>query len=132
MKKKILVVDDDFKIRNLMALMLKDEGYSVSIAEDGISALKALESDEFDVLITDIRMPNMDGIELFNHVKRWYPQMPVIFLTGSTYINAAVKGLKEGTFHYFEKPVDFNLLKRALGHILEMKRLEPEIDKLQE
>ena len=132
MKKKILVVDDNLKIRNLMALMLKDDGYSVSIAEDGISALRALESNEFDVLITDIRMPNMDGIELFNHVKRLYPQMPVIFLTGNTYINAVVKGLKEGTFYYFEKPVDFKLLKRALEHILEMKRLEPEIDKLQE
>lgn len=132
MKKKILVVDDDFNFRNLMAQMLKEEGYSVSMAEDGISALRILESGIFDILITDIRMPNMDGIKLFNNVKKLYPQMPVIFLTGSAYINAVTKGLKEDAFYYFEKPVDFNLLKCTIRHILECKDFESEFNRLQE
>jgi len=113
-----------------MAHILKDEGYSVSIAGDGIAALRVIESKKCDALITDIGMPNMDGIELFNKVKELYPQMPVIFLTGSSYINAAVKGLREGTFYYFEKPVDFNLFKFALKNILENKDFESEINKL--
>ncbi|KPJ55796.1 MAG: hypothetical protein AMJ42_06215 [Deltaproteobacteria bacterium DG_8] len=130
MKKKILVVDDDFKIRTTMAHILEYEGYSVSLAEDGISALRSLGNDEFDVLITDIRMPTMDGIELFNHVKKLYPQMQVIFITGSTYINTALKGLEDVTFFYFEKPVNFNLLICALEHIFEIKKCVPEVKKL--
>jgi DNA-binding NtrC family response regulator len=132
MKKKILVVDDDCNFRNLVLQILEDEGYSVSTAEDGISALKALESEKCDVLLTDIRMPNMDGIELFNNVKRLYPQMPVIFLTGSAYVNAAGKCLEEGASYYFEKPVDFNLLKCVFKHILEIKDFESEINKVKE
>jgi len=124
MKKKILIVDDECNFRNVMAHIFTSEGYKVSLAEDGIAALRALETEIFDVLITDIRMPNMDGIELFNNVKTLYPQMPVIFLSGSDYPKAIVDNLKEGALYYFEKPVDFNLLKCTIKHVLKMKDLE--------
>jgi len=130
MKKKILVVDDECNFRNVMAHILKGEGYKVSLAEDGIAALKALESEKSDVLITDIRMPKMDGIELFNNVKKLYPQMPVIFLTGSAYPKAIENNLNEGALYYFEKPVDLNLLKCTIKHVLEMKDLEAEFKDL--
>jgi len=71
MGKKILVVDDDFSIKYLMSKILIDRGYSVNTADDGISALRILDSDKFNVLITDIKMPSMDGIELFNRVKNY-------------------------------------------------------------
>ena len=119
MGKKILVVDDDFNIRYLMSKILKDRGYSVYTAEDGISALRILGSERFNVLITDLKMPNMDGIELFNRVKELYPQMHVIFLTGSEYINLISRGLKNDTFYYFEKPVDVKRLKCTLEHLLD-------------
>jgi len=119
MEKKILVVDDDFSIRYLMTKILIDRGYSVYTAKDGVSALKVLNSEKCDVIITDIKMPNMDGIELFNNVEKLYPQMPVIFLTGSAYIDLVSRGLKEDTFYYFEKPVDFKLLKCTLEHLLD-------------
>jgi len=106
MEKKILVVDDDFSIRYLMSKILIDRGYSVYTADDGISALRILDSEKFNVLITDIKMPSMDGIELFNRVKELYPQMHVIFLTGSAYINLVSRGLKKDAFYYFEKPVE--------------------------
>ncbi|MBW2553286.1 MAG: response regulator [Deltaproteobacteria bacterium] len=119
MEKKILVVDDDFYNRYLMSKILIDMGYSVYKADDGISALRILDSDKFNVLITDIKMPSMDGIELFNRVKELYPQMHVVFLTGSAYINLVSMGLKKDTFYYFEKPVDFKLLKCTLEHLLD-------------
>ena len=119
MEKKILVVDDDFNIRYLMSKILKDRGYSVYTAEDGISALRILGIERFNVLITDLKMPNMDGIELFNRVKELYPQMHVIFLTGSEYINLISRGLKNDTFYYFEKPVDVKRLKCTLEHLLD-------------
>jgi len=119
MEKKILVVDDDFSIRYLMSKILIDRGYSVYTADDGISALRILDSEKFNVLITDIKMPSMDGIELFNRVKELYPQMHVIFLTGSAYINLVSRGLKKDTLYYFEKPVDLKLLKCTLEHLLD-------------
>jgi len=119
MEKKILVVDDDFNIRYLMSKILIDRGYSAYTADDGISALRILDSEKFNVLITDIKMPNMDGIELFNRVKELYPQMHVIFLTGSAYINLVSRGLKKDTFYYFEKTADFKLLKCTLEHLLD-------------
>lgn len=130
MKKKILVVDDECNFRNVMAHILKGEGYKVSLAEDGFAALRALETDIFDVLITDIRMPNMDGIELFNNVKMLYPQMPVIFITGSAYPKAIENNLNEGALYYFEKPVDLNLLKCTIKHVLETKDPEAEFKDL--
>ena len=119
MGKKILVVDDEFSTRYLMTKILIDRGYSVYTAKDGVSALRVLNSEKCDVIITDIKMPNMDGIELFNNVEKLYPQMPVIFLTGFAYIDLISRGLKEDAFYYYEKPVDFKLLRCTLGHLLD-------------
>ena len=69
MKKKILIIDDEFNSRTLMAQILQDEGYSVDRAENGISALKTLENEPFSVVITDIRMPTMDGKSYFIKLK---------------------------------------------------------------
>lgn len=130
MKEKILIVDDDFSLRSLMEVVFENEGYSVSLAEDGISALKILENGHFDILITDINMPNMNGIELFNKVKKLFPQIPVIFVSGYDYKNLAEKLLREGALYFFKKPFDLNILKRAIKSILEMKYSESKINML--
>jgi len=129
-EKKILIVDDEFNSRILMAQILQDEGNDVHTAEDGNSALKTLENEFFNLLITDIRMPIMDGIELFHKVKKLYPHMPVILFTAYGTIEAAVKALKEGAFYYLEKPVNFELLKHTVKQALEIQQLEAEIKKL--
>jgi len=129
-KKKILVVDDEFNSRTLMAQILQDEGNNVDTAENGISALKTLENEFFNVLITDIRMPVMDGIELFHKVKELYPHMPVILFTAYGTIDSAVKALKEGAFYYLEKPVNYDLLKHAVKQALGIQELETEISSL--
>lgn len=124
MKKKILIVDDDFSLRSLMEVVFKDEGYSVSLAGDGISALKALEREKYDILLTDVNMPNVDGVELFNNVKKLYPQIPVIFISGYDHKNLAEKLLREGALYFFKKPLNLNILKRAIKSILEIKYSE--------
>jgi len=130
MKKKILVVDDDCNFRSLIAHILKDEDYSVSTAEDGIVALRMLKSEQCSILITDINMPNMDGIELFNNVKRLYPQITVIFISGFDYNNLDEKLLREETSYFFKKPFDLNLFKCTIKRILEINYSESKINAL--
>jgi two-component system response regulator AtoC len=127
MEKKILIVDDEFNSRTLLAQLFQEDGYSADTAENGKTALEALKSTPFDILITDIRMPVMDGIELFHRAKEIYPHMPVILFTAYGTIEAAVKALKEGVFHYLEKPVNFDLLNHTVQQALEIQDLEKEI-----
>ena len=127
MGKKILIVDDEFNSRTLLAQLFQEDGYSADTAENGKTALEALDGTPFDILITDIRMPVMDGIELFHRVKEIYPHMPVILFTAYGTIEAAVNALKEGVFHYLEKPVNFDLLKHTVQQALGIQDLEKEI-----
>ena len=127
MEKKILIVDDEFNSRTLLAQLFQEDGYSADTAENGKTALEALKSTHFDILITDIRMPVMDGIELFHRAKEVYPHMPVILFTAYGTIEDAVKALKEGVFHYLEKPVNFDLLNHTVQQALEIQDLEKEI-----
>ena len=127
MEKKILIVDDEFNSRTLLAQLFQEDGYSADTAENGKTALEALKSTPFDILITDIRMPVMDGIELFHRAKEIYPHMPVILFTAYGTIEAAVKALKEGVFHYLEKPVNFDLLNHTVQQALKIQDLEKEI-----
>ncbi len=127
MEKKILIVDDEFNSRTLLAQLFQEDGYSADTAENGKTALEVLRSTPFDILITDIRMPVMDGIELFHRAKEIYPHMPVILFTAYGTIEAAVKALKEGVFHYLEKPVNFDLLNHTVQQALEIKDLKKEI-----
>lgn len=127
MSKKVLIVDDEFNSRTLLAQLFQEEGYSSETAENGSVALKILENTTFDILITDIRMPVIDGIELFHRAKDLYPHMPVILFTAYGTIESAVTALKEGAFHYLEKPVNFDLLIHTVEQALDIKRLETEI-----
>lgn len=130
MEKKILVVDDNLSFRVVIGQLLKDGGYSISTAEDGISALRTLENKRFDILITDINMPNMNGIELFKNVKKLYPQIIVIFMSGFDYSDLYEKLLREGASYFFKKPFDLNLLKRTIKHILDTKYSQSKINVL--
>ena len=124
MKQRILVVDDEGEMRSLLAHILKGEGYRVATAEDGVAALKVLKAEHFDILITDIRMPQMDGVTLYNNVKKLYPHLPVVFIIGCP-LDRAVKGVKQGDFYYLEKPFNITLLKRTLRHVVEDGDYEP-------
>ena len=130
MKKKILLVDDNAPFRYLITEILKydDEDFSVSVSGDGVSALASLEIEQFDVLITDINMPHMDGIALFHKVRELYPQLPVVFISGFVNNSLSDQLLSEGAFHVFKKPFDLKLFKRVIKHALESTQPQSKSD----
>jgi DNA-binding NtrC family response regulator len=119
MKTNVLVVDDDFHMRVAMKESLSKAGYAVSFAEDGTRAVDEIKRQLFDIVITDVKMPHMNGIDLLKHVKDAHPFLPVILVTAYGTIQDAVSVIKEGAFDYIQKPFNtetlYNVVKRALG-----------------
>ncbi|MBW2653874.1 MAG: response regulator [Deltaproteobacteria bacterium] len=104
---KILIVDDEKDFVEMFSLRLKKQGEKVSTAYNGKDALKVLETVPIDVVILDIRMPGMDGIDTLKQIKTLHPIVEVILLTGHGSTETAVEGMKLGAFDYLMKPADF-------------------------
>jgi two-component system response regulator HydG len=126
MKERILVVDDEQSHRIMLKAVLTKEGYDVSEADDGISAVKAIESESFDLILMDIRMTDMDGIEAMGQIKRMSPSIPIIMMTAYASIKTAVEALKSGAYDYLTKPLDIDELKILIRKALEHYRLQEE------
>jgi len=105
---RVLIVDDEKDFVEIFALRLEEAGERVSTAHSGKECLKILSEKEIDVVILDIRMPGMDGIETLKEIKKGYPLVEVIMLTGHGTTETAVEGMKLGAFDYLIKPADFN------------------------
>lgn len=117
--KKILVIDDERSIRNALKDILEYEKYDVKLSEDGISGLKELESASFDLILCDIKMPEMDGIEVLEKVRASHADIPVIMITGHGDIDTAVEALKMGAYDFIQKPLDLNRLLVAIRNGLD-------------
>jgi two-component system, NtrC family, response regulator AtoC len=115
-KATILVAEDDRNLRRVLDAMLAREGYEVAWAADGAAALEWLSSRRADVLVTDIRMPKMDGLSLFRRCREQYPGMPVILVTAYGTIGDAVEAIRSGAFDYITKPFDEAELLRVVGN----------------
>jgi len=119
MKANILVIDDDYHMRLALKETLSKAGYAVSIAENGIKAIDEIGKKVFDLVITDVKMPHLNGIDLLKYIRKEHPLLPVILITAYGTIQDAVTVIKEGAFDYIQKPFTaeslFNTLKRALG-----------------
>ena len=111
---QILVVDDELNIRRVLAALLKRDGHNVRTAADGGEAMAELKLRPFDVVITDLKMPRVDGLQLLSHVNEHYPDTPVIIITAHGTIGGAVDALKSGAFDYITKPYEQESLKRAV------------------
>ncbi len=103
---KILVVDDEQKMRHLLSIMLSRKGYQVDEAEDGLVALNKLIEGSYDLIITDIRMPRMDGHQLLKKIKENNIQCPVVFITAFASVESAVEAMQEGVVDYISKPFE--------------------------
>jgi len=99
----ILVVDDELIVRQSLSNWLKEEGYSVEIAENGKVAYEKIKSRRYDLVLADIKMPEMDGIELLEHGKKFDPELQFIVMTAYASVDTAVKAIKEGAFDYIVK-----------------------------
>lgn len=119
---KILVVDDEKSIRNTLRDILGYEKYEVSDADSGITALEMLKQAEFDVILLDIKMPQMDGLEVLDHILSEY-DTPVIMISGHGTIETAVEAIKKGAFDYIAKPLDLNRLLVTIRNALDKSRL---------
>lgn len=100
----ILVVDDEETIRDLARIHLEREGYRVLTAENGMEAIDVLQNQDVSLIITDIKMPKLNGFGLLDYTKEHYSFIPVIMLTGYIDVDLAVDSMKKGTFHYLTKP----------------------------
>src|SRR5690606_11710493 len=104
MKPRILVVDDEESIREFLDIMLRKEGYEVTCAEDGKVALELLKKRSFDMVISDMQMPHVTGLELLKEVKASYPNMVFMLITAFGTTETAVEAMKLGAYDYILKP----------------------------
>ncbi|AJB82853.1 TPA: two-component system response regulator GlrR [Enterobacter hormaechei] len=115
----LLLVDDDPGLLKLLGMRLVSEGYSVVTAESGQEGLKVLSREKIDLVISDLRMDEMDGLQLFTEIQKQQPGMPVIILTAHGSIPDAVAATQQGVFSFLTKPVDKDALYKAIDSALE-------------
>ena len=101
---KILVVDDEESVRSMISVLLQKEGYQVSSAQDGEEALSMIGEQAFDLILSDIRMPRLDGLGLLDRVQALYPDITVIMMSAFGTVDLAVEAMKRGAYDYISKP----------------------------
>jgi len=124
-RKRILVVDDETNIASSLKEILSDEGYAVSIAEDGLNALDMIQSDPPDLILLDVWLPGMDGIEVLKTVKTYHPEIEVLVMSGHGTIETAVKATKLGASDFIEKPFSMDSLTQSVKSALGLKKNRP-------
>ncbi len=123
---RILVVDDEQGMRDFLSIMLKKEGYDVVAAENGEHALKAIHAEIYDLVITDVKMPRVDGIEVLRTVKEISPETVVIVITAFATTDTAVQAMKLGAYDYITKPFKVDEIKLIIQKALEKHHLRKE------
>ncbi len=121
--KDLLIVDDEFLVCESLQEMLTLEGYKVDAVPDGAAALAKIREDRYQLIISDIRMPGLNGIELLKELKGRAPDTAIIFITGHGHIEGAVEAIKLGAYDYITKPIDDLRLKLSIRHALEQQKL---------
>ena len=119
MKHNILVVDDEVEICDLLQGFLTEEGYQVFTATNGLEAISLGKQNELDLALLDIKMPGMDGIEVFRKLKKVRRDMGVIILTGYGTLGTAKDAMRLGAYDYLTKPFDLGLVKSVIREALE-------------
>jgi len=127
---KILIIDDERSIRNTLKDILEFEKHQVSLAENGLKGLETAQNEMFDLIFSDIKMPEMDGIELLTQLKEKEIEAPIVMISGHGNIETAVECIKKGAFDFIEKPIDLNRLLITVRNALEKKDLVVETKNL--
>jgi len=123
-QKYILVVDDEINVRTVFSDILKKEGYYVRGAKDGYEAIKAVDKESFDLVLVDLGMPRMNGIETLENIKKRKPQLQVIIYTEYGSIATAVEAIRKGAVDYLNEPFSPRELKLSIKKALEQKYRE--------
>ncbi len=120
---KILIVDDEEGMRRLLSRILVKEGYETFAAANGQEALQAVALEEYDLVITDLKMPGMDGLTLLNELKDYDPRLPIIVITAYGTVENAVQALRSGAFDYITKPFEADEIRLTVAKAFERERL---------
>jgi DNA-binding NtrC family response regulator len=130
MNPRILLVDDDDNLRWVLQTQLEQMGYAVTTAADGAGALAAIDREPPSLVLTDLKMPGMSGMELLERIRREYPEIPVLIVTAFGTIQSAVQAIRSGAYDYLTKPIDYDELGISVGRVLEHFRLVQEVQAL--
>ena len=127
---QILVIDDEQSIRSTLKEILEYESYEVDLAEDGFTGLKLMDGKKYDVVVCDIKMPKMDGIEVLGKIMSSFPDSSVVMISGHGDIDTAVEAIKNGAFDFIQKPLDLNRLLITIRNAMDKSRLITETKNL--
>lgn len=122
---KILVIEDEAAIRRVLVKILSEENkaYEVEEAEDGLAGVDMIKKEDYDLVLCDIKMPKMDGVEVLEHAKKLKPEIPVVMISGHGDLDTAVNTMRLGAFDYISKPPDLNRLLNTVRNALDRKEL---------
>lgn len=122
---KILVIEDEAAIRRVLVKILSEENdsYQVDEAEDGLQGTEKIKNDDYDLVLCDIKMPKMDGVEVLEAVKKIKPEIPMVMISGHGDLETAVNTMRLGAFDYISKPPDLNRLLNTVRNALDKKKL---------
>ncbi|MFB9076976.1 sigma-54-dependent transcriptional regulator [Flavobacterium procerum] len=122
---KILIVEDEAAIRRVLVKILSEENdsYQVDEAEDGVSGLEKIKNNDYDLVLCDIKMPKMDGVEVLEEVKKIKPEIPMVMISGHGDMETAIHTMRLGAFDYISKPPDLNRLLNTVRNALDKKQL---------
>ena len=127
---RILIIDDEKAIRNTLRDILQYEKFEVDEAADGLEGLKKAEAGNFDLILCDIKMPKMDGIEVLSKLQEMNPDLPVVMISGHGTIETAVEAIKKGAYDYIAKPPDLNRLLVTVRNAMDRSSLITETKSL--
>jgi len=129
---KILVIEDEAAIRRVLVKILSEENdtYQVEEAEDGLAGIDKIRKDDFDLVLCDIKMPKMDGVEVLEATKKIKPEIPIVMISGHGDLDTAVNTMRIGAFDYISKPPDLNRLLNTVRNALDRKELVVENKRL--
>lgn len=121
-KYRILVVDDELLIRDLLYDFFSSQGWDIVVADGGQKAVQFLKNQQFDLVLTDLKMPDMDGLDLTGKLRSLYPDLPVIIMTGFPSFDSAVAALRNKVEDYIVKPFNINQLFKAVKKVVTDRR----------
>jgi DNA-binding NtrC family response regulator len=122
--KRILIVEDEPDIRRILQLFLTEKGFQVTVADQPARALEILEQGPVDLILSDVRMPGMSGLELLRYLKQRDPEIELVLMTAYSSVKDAVEAIRLGAADYVEKPIDFRRLERVMATVFEKHRLQ--------
>ncbi len=129
-KSRILVIDDEKRMCDSIKVLLSNIGYEVDTAENGKMGIEKLKADKFDLVITDLMMPELDGFAVMKHIKENCSGTLVIVITGYASVESAVRAIRSGAYDYILKPFDFEIIKISVERAWDKLKLEEELEKM--